>query len=100
MINRILINGPIYQRSPNPHAASIVPDQPQNPLEAPMSEPSPAPELRDKSTTQPTVPPPASQPDQQQDSSRSSLQIEYGYPILSGMILAVTVVIGIPGLQP
>jgi DMSO/TMAO reductase YedYZ molybdopterin-dependent catalytic subunit len=93
MITVISINSPIYPHSSNPEEASVVRDRPTL-QSSPTPQPSPTPEQREQPTPQPTVPLPTNQPAQQQDSSRSSLQIEYGYPIVSGIIVAVTIAIG------
>ena len=97
-ITAISINGPTYSSSPNPQAASIGPDQystPQysTPQQSPTPKPSPEPELGDLSTVQPTVTPPADEV-QQQDTSSSSLQTDYGYPILLGTVIAATAALG------
>ena len=94
----ISINGPTYSSSPNPQAASIGPNQystPQysTPQQSPTPKPSPEPELGDLSTVQPTVTPPADEV-QQQDTSSSSLQTDYGYPILLGTVIAATAALG------
>jgi len=97
MITEISINNPIYPHSPNPQAASIMLN-PQTTQLLPLSQPSPTPQIGDQLTTQPTVEPPTNQSVQQQDSSSSSSQIEYGFPIMSGIIVAaataITVSIG------
>ena len=107
MITEISINDPTYVGSPNPDAASIAlqnhylqpsltPYSSPSPQTTPMPQTTPTPEIRDQPTPQPTVPPSTNQPVQQQqkDTSRSSLQINYGYPILIGVVIAATLTTG------
>jgi DMSO/TMAO reductase YedYZ molybdopterin-dependent catalytic subunit len=96
LITAITINGPspTYPSSPNPHAASIVPDRSPTLQPSPTPKPSPTPELRDQSTPQPTDPPPANQQVQQQDSSSSNTQTDYDQLALIAIIIVATVAIG------
>ena len=97
MITSISIGNTTYASSPNPPADYIANDPLQNVQQSPTPQPpqsTPTPKLKDQPTTQPTIPPPTNQPVQQQNSSKPSPQVEYGYPILSGIIIAAALAIG------
>ena len=97
MITVISIDSTNYVSSPDSQAAYIALDPLQNIPWSPTpqpSQPSPTPEPKSQATTQPTSPPPTNQPVQQQNSLNSSLQVEYGYYVLSGIIIATALAIG------
>jgi len=97
MITTMSINSAFYPSSPNPDAASIVLNQPAlQPSSTPQPSPTPKPrdQLITQPTVQPTVLPPTNPPVQQQNASSLNLQIKYGYPVLTGIIVVVTLAIG------
>jgi hypothetical protein len=57
-------------------------------------QPSPTSEPRSQETTQPTIQPPNNQTVQQQNYPNSSSQVEYGYFVLPGIVIASTLAIG------
>ncbi|MBN1244398.1 molybdopterin-dependent oxidoreductase [Candidatus Bathyarchaeota archaeon] len=94
LIAAITINGPTYIPLPNPHAASIVPDQPSALQPSPTPKPSPTSEPKDQTTPQPTDSPPANQQAQQQDTSSYNIQTDYNQLALPAIIIAATVATG------
>jgi hypothetical protein len=97
MITVILIDPTTYVSSINPQAAYIAVDPLQNIQRSSTQQPpqpSPTPEPKSQPTTQPTVPQPTNQPVQQQNSPNSTLQVEYGYQVLSGIIIVAALSTG------
>lgn len=95
MITLMSITNSIDQRGPNPYPASVIQELLPTIKQSPKPTPAPTPEPSNQSTAQPIVPPPNSQPvEQKQDSSSSSLQVDYGYPILYAIIMAAAVAAG------
>jgi hypothetical protein len=97
MITVISINTTTYVSSPNPQAAYIAVDPLQNIQSSPTQQPpQPSHTLEPKSqpTTQPTVPTPTNQPVQQQNSPNSNLKIDFGYEVLSGIIIVTALTTG------
>ena len=97
MITVISVDTTTYVNQPNPQAAYVALDPLENIQKPPPSQPpkpSATPEPKSQPTTQPTVTSPTSQPTQQQNSPASTLQVEYGYPILAGMIIVAALTLG------
>jgi DMSO/TMAO reductase YedYZ molybdopterin-dependent catalytic subunit len=65
-----------------------VPQPSQAPNQFPTPQSSPTPQPENQSVTSPVIPPSNSQPVQQHSSSGSSLPMEYGYLILSAIIVS------------
>jgi hypothetical protein len=93
----ISVDNATYVSQPNPQAAYVALDPLQNVQKAPPSQPpkpSATPEPKSQPTTQPTVTSPTSQPTQQQNSPDSTLEVEYGYQILAGIIIVAALTLG------
>ena len=91
-ITSISINNPVYVSSPNPGAVSIITNRPTLEQAVP-SQPSPTPQPRAQTTTQPTVSPPTNQPDQIQNASSSIPPKEYDYTVITGIFAAIAAVV-------
>ena len=90
MITVISVDTTTYVSQPNPQAAYVALDPLQNiqkPQPSKPPKPAATPEPKSQPITQPTASPPTNQPVQQQNSPDSTLHVEYGFQILSGIII-------------